>query len=886
MIREFIRRMSALRRGKQLGRELDEELRFHVEEQTEANIAAGMAPEEARRQALVVLGGIDKTREEYRDALGFRLLSDLAQDVRYALRQLRRSPGFTAVAVLTLALGIGANTVIFSVVNAVLLRPLPYPQPDHLVKVWGNFSGIGIPNDLNRISAPEFKDLDSQNRSFSHIAAIAGSGFNLNVGDRPERIRAALVSPSLFQLLGVQAMKGRTFAAEESAQGRDKVILLSYGLWKRGFGGDSGIVGRTLDINAASYEVVGVMPPGFQYPEEVEIWAPLFLAPNDLVPARRGAHGFEVLARIKPNLTIEQARADMAILTRAVVDQNRDYPYAKFQFAFVLTPLLEEMVRDTRKALWMLSGAIALVLLIACANVASLLLVRASAREREIAVRMALGADRGRLVRQLLTESVLLALAGGAAGLCVAGWGLRVLVAACASVFPRVASASIDGTVLAFTMALSAATGIVFGLAPAFYTSSDVHHESLKDCARISTSRRSSQRLKQCLVAGELALSLVLLNGAGLLMKSFVRLHEVDPGFQADQVMTLRIPLLQTKYGQPGQIRAFYGDVLDRVSGLPGVQAVGAIDALPFSTSAHSGTVTIETTSVAPENAIPETDWRAASAGYFQAMGIPLVRGRFLDRRDTEFSLRVALVDETMANTYWPGEDPIGRRLHLGGRNASNPDWATVVGVVRHVRYRTLEALSRVQVYFPATQVPVRSMSLAIRTAADPTALAGAVRKQILAVDPSQPIYQVQTMQDMVEGSLAKHRLSMFLLSVFAAAALLLSAIGIYGVISYWVSQRTREIGIRVALGAGRLDVLKLVMHESVLLVAAGAAAGFLGSLALNRSIASLLFGVKASDPLTFVMVAVLMAIVALAASALPAHRAMQVHPMVALRYE
>jgi predicted permease len=879
--------------------EIIEELSQHLEDRYALLRAGGASEDDARRATLEELERDDSLARQLRQieraveqepvVLGAEwksIMGDLWQDIRYAVRMLGKNPGFAAVAVLTLALGIGANTVVFSVVNAVLLRPLPYAQSDHLVKVWGNFAGIGLPNNLNWISAPEFKDLESQNKSFSHVAALSTTGFNLNLGGRPQRVEGSVVSPSLFPLLGVQAASGRTFLPEESQPGRDRVVVLSYGLWKRGFGGEPGIVGRKLELSGLSYEVVGVMPPGFQYPDGAEMWVPLAFQPDALTPNNRSNHGLEVLARIKPGLTLEQARADMTALTKAVEEQNRDYPYARVQFAFVLTPLLDEMVADVKKALWILTGAITLVLLIACANVASLLLVRASSREREIAIRMALGADRRRLVRQLLTESVLLALLGGAAGLGLARWGLGILVGLSATVFPRVGGAAIDGTVLAFTMLVSLGTGIVFGMAPALRCSRGVRHESLKDSARSSTTRLSSQRLRQCLVVAEFALSLVLLDGAGLLVKSFLRLQEVDPGFRPDHVLTMRVSLPTTKYARPEQVRAFYRDALDRVSALPGVQAAGAINGLPLSTSGSSGTTTMDTQAVAPDQASPEADWRVATPSYFKALGISLVRGRDFDERDTDVSPPVVVVDETLANTYWPNEDPIGKRLHRGGRAAPDPRWATVVGVVRHVRCRTLEALSRVQVYWPAAQRPAWSMSLAVRTSSDPGALAGAVQKEILAVDPDQPIYRVRTMEEWLESSLARRRLSMLLLSIFAGAALLLSAVGIYGVISYWVSQRTREMGIRMALGAARADLLRLVLHQSVVLAGAGVVLGFAGSLAVNRLLSSLLFNVKPNDPLIFLTVAVGLAAVALLASFLPAHRATRVHPIVALRYE
>jgi predicted permease len=627
------------------------------------------------------------------------------------------------------------------------------------------------------------------------------------------------------------------------------------------------------------------MPPGFQYPDDAEMWASLAFQPRDLAPDRRGGHGFEVLARIKPTLSLEPARDDMRALTKAVEDQNPNYPYARYQFAFTLTPLLEEMVSDIHKALWILTGAAGLVLLIACANVANLLLVRASAREREVAIRMSLGAGRRRLIAQLLTESVLLSLLGGLAGLGVARWGLSGLIGISSHIFPRVAGAALDGTVLAFSMLISLGTGIVFGLAPALQFSRDVKHDSLKEGGRSTTPGAVSQRLRHSLVVAELALSLMLLNVAGLPIKSFLRLYEVDGGFRPDHVLTMRVSLPQTKYSRPEQIRPFFRDLVDRVSKLPGVQAAGAVNALPLSGADFSGTTTIDSHAVPADAVTPEVDLRVVTPGYFKAMGIALISGRTVDERDTDHTPPVAVVDETLAKTYWPNEDAVGKRLHRGDRMSSSP-WMTIVGVVRHVRYRTLEAQSRIQLYWPEAQNPAQSLSLAIRTSSDPNALAATVQKEILTIDSDLPAYQVRTMEELLANSLARRRLSVLLLSVFAGTALLLASVGIYGIMSYWVNQRSHEMAIRMALGADRLDVLRLVLRQSVAMAGVGVALGLVGSLALTRFISSLLFNVKPSDPVTFVTIAVMLAAVALAASLVPAHRATSVDPMVALRYE
>ena len=812
-------------------------------------------------------------------------MPDLLHDFQFAARVLLKNIGFTVVAVLALALGIGANTAIFSVVNSVLLKPLPYENPDKIVKIWMRFTGIGLPNDLNWVSLPEFVDVRDQNRSFSHIAAMQGANFNVSFADSPERIQGATVSPSLFPLLGVQAQVGRTFLPEESQKGRDNVVVISNGLWQRRFGSNPNVVGARLNINAQSYVVVGVLPPGFQYPDEAEMWAPLSFSQDDLSPNNRGSHGYEVIARIKPELTLAQVRSDMAALTSRIIEQNPGYPYRRANFAVVVNPLLEETVGNIKTALWILMGAVGFVLLIACANVANLLMVRASAREKEIAIRTALGAGRARLVRQLLTESVLLGIVGGVAGLLLARWGLKALIALSASSFPRVAGTTIDWEVLAFTMLISIATGVIFGIAPALQASRNATHDSLKEGGRTSMGGASSQLIRRTLVIAEIALSLVLLAGAGLLMKCFLRLQDVDPGFRSDGVLTMRVSLPPEKFKQPAQIGEFYRELLRRVRTLPGVQAAGAVSALPLSGNGSSGTTTVDTAAVPPENATPEADWRVAMPGYFEAMGIALVRGRYFDDRDTQTSQPVAIIDETMAQTYWPNEDPIGQRIRRGGRQSSRP-WLSIVGVVRHVRYRTLEAQSRVQLYWPEVQSPTSDLSLAIRTAGDAMSLSTAVQKQVQAIDPDQPVYRIRTMREMMSESIARRRLAMLFLSIFAGAALALAVVGIYGITSYSVAQRSQEMGVRMALGASRSTILRLVLGQSLVLTAIGVVLGLAGSLVLTRLMSSLLFNVKSTDPATFVLVALVLAFAAMLAAYIPGWRATRVDPMVALRYE
>jgi predicted permease len=812
-------------------------------------------------------------------------MESFLQDCRYALRMLARNPGFTLIAVLALALGIGANSAIFSIVNAVILKPLPYDKPEQLVQLWMRFTGIGIPNDQNWVSAPEFVDLQ-QNQSFSHLAAISSGSFNINISGTPERIDSAVVSSSFFPLLGVQAQLGRVFLPEEGQAGREHVVLLGDGLWRRRFGADPAIPGRKVVMNGQSYLIVGVLPRDFQLPLEAEVWTPLVFSAANLNPNSRGNHNYQVIARIKPGLSLEQTRADMDIVSKRIIEQHPDYHYRQFNFRVLAIPLLEQQIGDIKTALWVLMSAVGLVLLIACANVANLLLVRASSREREIAVRQALGVSRWRLIRQLLTESAILGLVAGAIGLFLGYWGLRVLTTLAATSFPRVVEARMDLRVLGFTLLVSVATGILFGLAPAF-SSRHVTHDALKEGGRGGTAGVGSQRLRGALVVAEVALSLTLLVGAGLLIRSFLRLQEVDTGFRPEGVLTMRISLPQEKYAKIEQTRAFYRELLDRIRQLPGVDLAGGATGLPLSGTGWSGTTTVDSQAVQPQDASPEADQRPVLPGYFEAMGIPLVSGRYFEQRDNEKGAPVAIIDETMAKTYWPNEEAIGKRIKPGDRQSPQP-WRTIVGVVRHVRYRTLESPSRVEFYWPydQTSFALGSMSVAIHTSSDPRSLAGVVQSQVQALDPDQPVYRIRTMGELMSESMARRRLSMFLLAIFAGVALALAAVGIYGIISYSVAQRAHEVGIRMALGARSSDVVRMVLGQSLGLTLAGIFVGLLGSLALTNFLSSLLFNVKATDATTFLLVALILGVVALVASLVPAYRATTVDPVNALRQE
>ena len=751
--------------------------------------------------------------------------------------------------------------------------------------MWQRFTGIGVPKDQNWTSPPEFSDVRRHQSSFSDIAAIQGTSFSILVGDTPERILGQVVSPSFFKLLGVEAFLGRTFSPDEEQQGKEAVVVMSHGLWQRRFASDRTLIERTLNMNGRPYQVIGIAPPGFRDPvqPEAEMWAALSFTDQQLT--QRGNHGLLVIARIKPELTLEQARSDMARVSERIVEGAPEYPYAKFGYRVLINPLLEEAVGDIRPALLMLMGSVGLVLLIACTNVANLMLVRASAREREIGIRTALGAGRGRLMRQMLTESVVLSLIGAIVGVALARVGVSVLATMAAQSFPRLADTRIDLLALTFTVVVALATGILFGLFPAFQSARGATQDVLKEGSQASTTGRGRLRLRRVLVAAEVALSLLLLVGAGLLIKSFMRLQAVDAGFDPSGVLTMRIVVPAVRYSQPDQVRNFYQEVLRRVAGLPGVTKVGASNGIPLSGAGGSGTTTIDNPAFPDDRGTPEADQRIVTLGYFEAMGMTLLSGRVFDERDSSTGQPVAIIDETMARTFWPNEDAIGKRLKRGGRQSTQP-WLTIVGVVRHVRYRTLEEPSRVQLYMPHAQVPTTGMSLAIKADVDPRTLSNSIQREVIAVDREQPVWAIRTMDELMATSVMRRQLIMTLLTLFAGIALTLAAVGIYGVIWYWVTQRSHEIGIRVAIGASRLDVLKMVLGQSMSVVLIGVAIGLAGAAALTRVMGTLLYNVSTTDAATFASYSGALILVGLLASYLPARRATRIDPVTMLRQQ
>jgi putative ABC transport system permease protein len=811
------------------------------------------------------------------------MMNTLWQDLRFGVRMLAKSPGFALVAVAALALGIGANTAIFSVVNTVLLRPLPFAQPERLVTVIPRDERDGSLGDAH--SYPNFTDLRAQKQLFEAAAAYSAANSFLLGSDEPELLRGLVTSADLFPMLGVRPALGRTFTAEEDKPGAQRVIVLSDGLWRRRFNADPAIVGKSITLTSGPITVIGVMPPGFKYPvgmAKVDYWLPLVPNVQPGTLTERGAVFLAVVARVRAGATLQQAQAE---LNRTSQQLAAAYPDSNTALGFMLRPLHEELVGDVRPALYVLLAAVGFVLLIACANVANLLLARAAARQREIAVRVALGASRWRIVRQLLTESLLLALAGGGLGLLLAMWGLDLLIAAAPQNIPRLHEAALDPVVLAFTVGVSLLTGVVFGLAPALQATKTDFNEALKEGGRSGGEGLRQNRLRAVLVVAEVALSLVLLVGAGLLMQSFTRLLKVDPGFRPEHVLTADVVARSNSYPKPEQRAAFFQQVLQRIAQLPGVEAAGAVSPLPLGGNFEAFSFTIEGHPPAPRGEEPSADFRITSADYFRAMSIPVQRGRAFSERDNASAPPVVIVNETFARHFFAGEDPLGRRMVVGTGAEDRP--REIVGVVGDVRHAGLDAETTPEMYVPYLQESAGRLTIVTRArAGDAGAIAASVRQSVREVDKDQPVYNVRPMTQLLADSVARRRFNMLLLGLFAAVALLLAALGLYGVMAYSVTRRTHELGIRIALGAQTRDVLRLVVRQGMALVAVGLVIGVCAALVVTRLIRTLLFGVSNVDPLTYAGVALLLLVVTLVACLVPARRATKVDPMVALRYE
>jgi putative ABC transport system permease protein len=793
-----------------------------------------------------------------------------------------KSPGFTLVAIFTLALGIGANSAIFSVVNAVLLRPLPFKNPDALVRLNGELRRQGI--DKEPLSYPDFVDFKAQIQSLEHLAAYNQASGALTGDGEPERLRGVNVSAELFPLLGVEPVMGRAFSAEDDRPDSNAVVLLSHGLWQRRFGADPQVVGREIMLNGRSTTVLGIMPPDFNFPIQGlqrDYWSPL--APSVGKRAtERGSHYLNVIGRLKPGFTLAQAEGEAKAVAARLEGQ---YPNSNVGFGVNLVTAHEDVIKEVKPALLVLLGAVCFVLLIACANVANLLLARATGRAKEIAIRTALGAGRWRIVRQLLTESVLLSLLGGSLGLLIAVWGVDLLMAASPTDIPRMKELGLDARVLGFTFLISIVTGLIFGLAPALQSSRLDLNESLKEGGRGSTEGLRHNRVRSLLVVSEVALSLVLLVSAGLLIKSFMRLRDVNPGFNPDNVLTVGISLPPAKYTEAQQQAAFFRDVVDRVGALPGVVSVGAVFPLPLSGSNRANT--FEIAGRPPANPGEELDAndRITTPGYFQAMGIPLLKGRAFTERDGRDAPEVVIINESFARRFFAGEDPLGKRIVTNSEE--NPSGAEIIGVVGDVRHKSLDVEGGAEFYHSYLQTPERSMALVVRAASDePVSVASSLRSAVQQVDKDQPISNIMTMEQLLAESVAQRRFNMLLLVIFSVVALVLAAVGIFGVMNYSVSQRTHEIGIRMALGAEAGDVLRMVVGQGMALVLVGVGVGVASAFIMTRSMSNLLFGVSATDPVTFAGVSLLLTVIALLACYIPARRATRVDPMVALRYE
>jgi putative ABC transport system permease protein len=807
----------------------------------------------------------------------------LLQDVRYGLRVLLKRPGFTLVAVVTLALGIGANTAIFSLVSAVLVRPLKYLDPDRLVMVWEDETAIGFPRET---PAPaNYADWKAQNRSFEDMAAIDQRTYDLTgEGGEPEKLFAFAVSANFFPLLGTMPEQGRGFTPEEDKSGANKVVVISNGLWQRRFGGERNVVGRDIMLNGEKHTVVGVMPKGFQFEQpDVNLWTPIAFTPEQL--ALRGSHYLEVVARLKPGVTREQADADVkAIMGRIAVQ----YPNEASGVSAGVVPLHEQLTGDVRRPLTMLLVAVGFVLLIACANIGGVLLSRSAARSREIAVRSALGASRWRIVRQLLTESVLLGAAGGILGSLLAMWAFAFLQRLVPAGLREMTTLELDLPVLGFTLLISLLAGVVFGLAPALSASKTDLNDALKNGGRAGTGK-SQRRLRNSFVVAEVALSLVLLVGAGLMIQTLYRLRGQYSELRPESVLTIRTQLARNRYGEHARRVAFYDQTLARVRNLPGVVAAGYTSAVPLAWKGGANGLSLEG-KVNDQNSIWNAIHRQISPDYFRAMGIALKDGRAFSEQDDERATPVAIINETMARSYWPGESALGKRFKASAQDSQDP-WLMIVGVVADVRQMGADAPVKPEMYIPyrqAASFPVFTpRDLVIRTATTaPTSLVPAVREAVHDIDPYQPLSSIRTMDEVLGRETAQRRTGMILLTAFAALALLLAALGIYGVLSYFVVQHTPEIGVRMALGALPRDVLKLVVGKGMSLALAGVGIGLVGAFALTRLMRSLLFEVNATDPLTFGAIALLLTLVALFACLVPARRATKVDPMVALRYE
>jgi len=860
-------------------REMDDEMQFHLQMDTEELSRFGAPPDEAPRLAKRRFGGVARYQDEARDARGGRWLEELRQDIRYAVRVLGHGRGFVAVSLLTLALGVGTNTAIFSVVRGVLLRDLPYADPERLVSVYSVIRG-----NRAAVSPPDFMDWRAQSRSFSGLAAYFLSTTNLTSDGEPERLTQARVSANFFDVLGIQPALGRGFRAGEDILGAPRVVVLSDGLWRRRFGADRSIIGRTITLDDYPTTVIGIASPQLRFPLGVDLWLTTRFDERDLAAKARGARWIDVVGRLAPDVTLSGATAEMNAIAARLAQLD---PRHNAAVGTRIITLQHDLVGDVRRPLLVLLGAVGLVMLIACVNVASLSLARTAARGSELAVRVALGASRSRLTRQILTESVVLALGGGLAGTLLAFVATRALVAYASADLPLMNAVRMDGVVLVFALSLTMASGLVFGIVPALHGAG----RGISDRLRTASTRGASLgigagRLRQSLVVVEVALAIALLAGAGLLARSFLRLTSVDPGFRADRVATFSFTLSPVRYPNGARQALFAQELISRLTHVPGVRSAGISFALPLTNSAFGFTFAIGGRPETSGPDEPRAQVRVATPDYFRTMGIPLVRGRGLTAQDNLGSPPVLLISQEAARRYWPNEDPIGQTVKTGWGSEGRLFGGTIVGVVGDVRQYSLAMSPQPEIYSPLAQWPLDELSVVMQTAGSPASLLPAARDVVRQLDPTLAVYDAQPMSDLVRASVAQRRFYASLLGAFAALALVLAAIGIYGVIAYSVQQRRRELGIRIALGAAPRLVMALVLRQGLLLTLMGSALGLLGASALTRVLEGQLFGVASLDPVTFVIVPAVLLVVALAACVVPVRRALAVDPATAIRAE
>lgn len=876
-----------MRRARRALSGLDDDIRDHIDRDTQDNIDRGMSPEEARRQAMLRFGNVALVKEDTRAVWVWQWLERLVQDSRYAIQTLRRSPGFAAVAVLTLALGVGANTAIFSIVNAVLLRPLSYPDASRLFVIYGQHPA---PVLRTRLSADNVLDLQRETRSFEALGGYSGTGFTLSGRGEPEFVTGQMISAELLDALAVQPLVGRGFRPEENEGGRDQVMLLGYALWQRRYGADPAIVGQTITANGRSYTVIGVMPAEFEFPHKrYQLWVPFAFRNNAQGMVNRRARFLQVAGRLRDGISPEQARAELTTIARRLEEA---YPGENADTTMRMTSLIDETVGDVRNSLVLLVSAVGFVLLIACANVTSLLLARASTREREIAVRTALGASRPRLVRQLLTETLVLYGAGAAAGILLTVWGLGGLIALSPGDMPRLDQTRLDLTTLAVTLGMTLVTGIVFGLVPALQATNRPAAERLKASVRSMTADRTSRRARAALVAAEVALSLMLMVGAGLAARTLLQLQRVETGLNADGVLTFNVVPPEASYPDGDRVRRFHREVIERLSAQPGAVVVGGTSHLPLSGQNVENSFTPEGWTPPSPNQYAVGGLRGIAGRFFDAIGARVTAGRAFTDADSAKSQLVAMVNEQFARRYWPGENPVGKRLKLGGLESDDP-WRIAVGVYVDLKHMGPQVETRPEVMLPYAQIDdvwvtrwMRGLSVVMRTTAEPTSLVPVARAAVRSVDPSVPLIEPQLMATLVSDSVAQPRFRSTLLLSFAGLALLLAVVGIYGVVAFIVEQRAHEISVRVALGAQRVSVMGLILRQASIPVVIGLVIGLAGAFAMGRAMRELLFNVGPADPVTFIALPALLAAVALVACVVPARRALAVEPVDALRAE